>query len=259
MENKTIETAIIKELTDLSQECFLNALISREVFEEKVKRILDLYSPYLSSDQTRKEVSGELPSHYVEVQEPFFSGKGNHSVNQLEEICNDYKELVHQLRIRNQSLSTRKELQDLNEEFKGSVYSKYCCEQPAGSYSDEYVNFLKNKIGSLPAQISKEEDKITRIEVIDGKGRSYSRKFKNPVQLSFQDENRTVKIFSHEIAQGKEEDRKEIEKRILVLVERLDKLKDVGLLEVFLNQNSNDILKLKNILFPPSPKGKEEQ
>jgi len=41
-----------------------------------------------------------LPSHYIEVGEPSYRGKGNHNVLQLEEIAENYKELVHQLRLR---------------------------------------------------------------------------------------------------------------------------------------------------------------
>ena len=41
-----------------------------------------------------------LPSHYTEMSEPSYTGKGNHNVIQLESIIEDYKELVHQLRIR---------------------------------------------------------------------------------------------------------------------------------------------------------------
>jgi hypothetical protein len=38
------------------------------------------------------------PIHYKEmiVQQPFFEGKGNHSVTQLEALCEQFKEYVHQ-------------------------------------------------------------------------------------------------------------------------------------------------------------------
>jgi hypothetical protein len=38
------------------------------------------------------------PIHYkgMIVKQPFFKGKGNHSVAQLEEICEQYKEYCHQ-------------------------------------------------------------------------------------------------------------------------------------------------------------------
>lgn len=45
-----------------------------------------------------------LPSHYTPATEPFYQGKGYHNVVELEYICKQYKELVHQLRIREQSL-----------------------------------------------------------------------------------------------------------------------------------------------------------
>jgi len=48
--------------------------------------------------------SALLPAHYTPAIEPFYEGPGNHSVYQLEQICEQYKELVHQLRIREQSL-----------------------------------------------------------------------------------------------------------------------------------------------------------
>lgn len=48
--------------------------------------------------------SALLPEHYTPAIEPFYRGKGDHSVMELEQICEQYKELVHQLRIREQSL-----------------------------------------------------------------------------------------------------------------------------------------------------------
>ena len=42
----------------------------------------------------------ELPDHYTPVNEPYFSGKGNHSVNQLEELCEQYEEYAHQCGVR---------------------------------------------------------------------------------------------------------------------------------------------------------------
>tara|TARA_R110000764_G_scaffold69414_1_gene143705 strand:- start:70 stop:264 length:195 start_codon:yes stop_codon:yes gene_type:complete len=45
-----------------------------------------------------------LPSHYTEVGEPSYTGKGNHNVMKLEEIAEQYKELVHQLRLREQAI-----------------------------------------------------------------------------------------------------------------------------------------------------------
>ncbi len=45
-----------------------------------------------------------LPAHYEKVSEPRFDGKGNHSVKELEDISEQYKELVHQLRVEKQTL-----------------------------------------------------------------------------------------------------------------------------------------------------------
>lgn len=45
-----------------------------------------------------------LPSHYTEVSEPSYQGKGNHSVLELEEIVENYKKLVHQMRLREQAI-----------------------------------------------------------------------------------------------------------------------------------------------------------
>ena len=38
------------------------------------------------------------------------------------------------------------------EETNLDVYAEYCCEGPTASYSDEYVNWLENKLESLPKQ-----------------------------------------------------------------------------------------------------------
>lgn len=45
-----------------------------------------------------------LPAHYIPVSEPNYFGRGHHSVAELEEICEKYKEFVHQLKIREQSI-----------------------------------------------------------------------------------------------------------------------------------------------------------
>lgn len=39
-----------------------------------------------------------LPIHYkgMLVEQPYFSGKGNHSVKELEDICEQFKEYCHQ-------------------------------------------------------------------------------------------------------------------------------------------------------------------
>lgn len=55
-----------------------------------------------------------LPSHYTKADEPFFSGRGNHSVHELENICEQYKDLVHQLRIRETSIIRRFNIEIVN-------------------------------------------------------------------------------------------------------------------------------------------------
>ena len=62
-----------------------------------------------------------LPSHYIEVNEPSFNGRGEHSVMQLEQICEQYKELVHQLRIREQTLLKKFDISIVNEFSAGTI------------------------------------------------------------------------------------------------------------------------------------------
>jgi hypothetical protein len=42
-----------------------------------------------------------LPIHYrgIKVEQPFYSGDGNHSVAELQKICNQFREYVHQQQI----------------------------------------------------------------------------------------------------------------------------------------------------------------
>lgn len=42
--------------------------------------------------------------HYVKMEEPNYNGEGNHNVRDLESVCEQYKELVHQLRMKQQNL-----------------------------------------------------------------------------------------------------------------------------------------------------------
>jgi hypothetical protein len=62
----------------------------------------DRLSPMLTSQQ-QIYLSDEMytPIHYkgMIVEQPFFEGKGNHSVAQLEALCEQYKEYVHQQQI----------------------------------------------------------------------------------------------------------------------------------------------------------------
>lgn len=41
-----------------------------------------------------------LPENYKKQEEPIFKGRGNHTMKELEEIAEAYKELVNQMRIR---------------------------------------------------------------------------------------------------------------------------------------------------------------
>jgi hypothetical protein len=62
-----------------------------------------------------------LPDHYTPVQEPFFEGKGVHSVSKLEDLCEGYKEYCHQFQIKFQKSqqtieSQRKRIETLTED-----------------------------------------------------------------------------------------------------------------------------------------------
>lgn len=37
-----------------------------------------------------------LPGYYMPVEEPHYTGDGNHSVHELQKLCNQYKEYCHQ-------------------------------------------------------------------------------------------------------------------------------------------------------------------
>lgn len=45
-----------------------------------------------------------LPEHYELINEPYYMGDGNHSINQLEHLCNSFKEYCHQQAIIKQKL-----------------------------------------------------------------------------------------------------------------------------------------------------------
>ncbi len=55
------------------------------------------------TDQQRQYMSDDmyLPIQYkgIKAKEPFYSGNGNHSVAELEAICNQFKEYVHQQQV----------------------------------------------------------------------------------------------------------------------------------------------------------------
>jgi hypothetical protein len=54
-------------------------------------KLKDEHLPYLSDDMY-------IPISYkgIVVKQPFFSGKGNHSVAELEAICEQFQEYLHQ-------------------------------------------------------------------------------------------------------------------------------------------------------------------
>ena len=56
-----------------------------------MNNISDEQMQYMSDDMY-------LPIMYkgVLVQQPFYSGDGNHSIRELQEICNQFKEFCHQ-------------------------------------------------------------------------------------------------------------------------------------------------------------------
>ena len=56
--------------------------------------LTDEHMLYMSDDMY-------LPIHYkgMKVKQPYFSGRGNHSVNELEELCEQFKEYVHQQQV----------------------------------------------------------------------------------------------------------------------------------------------------------------
>jgi hypothetical protein len=45
-----------------------------------------------------------LPDHYTAIEQPFYKGDGEHSVKELQEICNKFKEYCHQQQLVKQKL-----------------------------------------------------------------------------------------------------------------------------------------------------------
>ena len=37
-----------------------------------------------------------LPDHYIPIEKPYYKGDGNHSINELQELCNKFEEYCHQ-------------------------------------------------------------------------------------------------------------------------------------------------------------------
>jgi hypothetical protein len=66
-----------------------------EVVTERLYRPLtDEMMMYMSDDMY-------LPIHYkgIKVEQPFYKGDGQHSVNQLQSLCNQFSEYIHQQQI----------------------------------------------------------------------------------------------------------------------------------------------------------------
>jgi hypothetical protein len=58
------------------------------------RKMTDEMLVYMSDDMW-------LPIHYkgIKIEQPYYSGDGNHSVVELEKICNQFKEYTHQQQI----------------------------------------------------------------------------------------------------------------------------------------------------------------
>jgi hypothetical protein len=48
-----------------------------------------------------------LPEHYSEIKQPSYTGKGNHTVAELEDIAEQYKEYAHQRLVIEQGMEQR--------------------------------------------------------------------------------------------------------------------------------------------------------
>ncbi len=108
-----IVTGKLKDGDDVYLECeTIKSTFGRTPLELKTNsgsftRIKDFYGKiklfkYTSIDTWYKEVF-VLPEHYSEVQEVGYMGRGTHSVSQLEDIVENYKEVIHQLRVKMQN------------------------------------------------------------------------------------------------------------------------------------------------------------
>jgi hypothetical protein len=63
------------------------------------------------------------PIHYkgIIVKEPYFEGKGNHSVEKLEELCEQFKEYVHQQKVIKQNCMKHIVELKFNVKFKSKI------------------------------------------------------------------------------------------------------------------------------------------
>ena len=66
-----------------------------------LKNILTFFEEIIPNKISRKDL---LPEYYNQTPEPNFRGRGNHSVNELEKMLEQYREVVHLLRIQEQNI-----------------------------------------------------------------------------------------------------------------------------------------------------------
>lgn len=71
-----------------------------------IEQIVKMYEKHLNNDKETITISDKslLPEHITQVNDPVFKGCGNHNIMELETMVQQYKELVYQLRLRNQEL-----------------------------------------------------------------------------------------------------------------------------------------------------------
>jgi hypothetical protein len=60
-----------------------------------------LYTPLTDEMMVYMSDDMYLPIHYkgIKVEQPFYKGDGQHSVNQLQSLCNQFSEYIHQQQI----------------------------------------------------------------------------------------------------------------------------------------------------------------
>jgi hypothetical protein len=93
-----------------------------------------------------------LPEFYVEVQEPFFRGNGEHSVRQLEEICAGYKEYTHQADIAFYACSRKAEsLKEENERLRAKAERWDALESKIGKFYEDDSDADLGDIGEAAA------------------------------------------------------------------------------------------------------------
>ena len=102
-----------------------------------------------------------LPPHYTHQTRPYYTGDGNLSVNQLQELCNEFTEYIHKQAIFKRKLiehinspkiitevsADYKDIDGLSNEFSNAInlIGGYCYEDPALEGSDTYGFIVSNK------------------------------------------------------------------------------------------------------------------